>query len=278
MTFIDTTADDYHAVRGLYMTSHRIIAARRSVQEFIRDTREEKADSHALYFGRAAHVYTIEGEERFRQEYVVGGPVNPKTAKTYGTRPKKYQEWADTQPLPAISPEEFALIQRMDRSVKGKRAAQQLLAKGQAEVTGRTDIEGVPCQVRVDWLTRPEPRIVDYKTCADLSTIAVDVEQYGYVIQQAFYRQCVEKLIGVRCPVYLIWCEKTEQPNSVVWRLDDDRLDHEAEQNRKVIREVKEVFFRLVEEKKRCQQQERSSKTSTPQQKAHPNPAAASPT
>lgn len=260
--FVDIPARDYHAVRGLYMTSHRVIAARKSITDFIEDARNPKGDSDALYFGRASHVYTIEGQQRFHQDYVVGGPVNPKTGKTYGTSSKTFQNWAAGQPRPAISPEEFELIERMDRSVKGQKAARQLLASGKAEVSGRTEIHGVPCQVRLDWLTS-DNRIVDYKTCSDLSTIAIDVEQYGYVIQQAFYRQCVERLIGVRCPVYLIWCEKSEESPAVVWRLDDDRLDHEASENERVIAEVKGVFFKLLQEKKRCQQEPLST-TSTP--------------
>lgn len=277
MSLTDIPAAEYHAVRGLYMTSHRMIAARKSIADFIEDARSPKGDSDALYFGRAAHVYTIEGAERFAQEYVIGGPVNPKTGKTYGTASKTYREWATTQPLPAISPEEFALIERMDRSVKGKRAAQQLLANGKAEVSGRTEIAGVPCQIRLDWLTS-DNRIVDYKTCSDLSTISIDVEQYGYVIQQAFYRQAVANLIGIVCPVYLIWCEKSEESPSVVWRLDDDRLDAEAKQNERVIEEVKEVFFKLVKENQKCLS-ELSSKTSTPKPKSpHPSPLAVSPT
>lgn len=273
MTLEAIDANEYHAARGLHMTSHRMIALRKSVAEFIEDARSPKGDSEALYFGRAGHVYTLEGPERFAQEYVVGGPTNPKTGKTYGAKSKKYQEWASQQPLPTITPEEFDLIQRMDASVKRKPAARQLLAKGRAELTGRLEIEGIPCQVRLDWLTADD-RIVDYKTCADISTISVDVEQYGYVIQQAFYRQCVERLIGKRCPVYLIWCEKTDDATSVVWRLDDERLDQEAAANLEAMKSVKEVFFKLVEEKKRCQL-EPSSKTSTKQPKPHPTPEAA---
>jgi hypothetical protein len=262
VAFETVPAEQYHAVRGLYMTSHRMVAARKSLTDFIEDARNPIGDSDALYFGRAAHVYTLEGIEAFHRSYVIGGPVNPRTGKTFGTDSKKFREWSATQPLPAISPEEFALIERMDRAVKGQRAAQQLLASGKAEVTGRTEIAGVPCQIRLDWLSSDD-RIVDYKTCSDLSTISIDVEQYGYVTQQAFYRQCVAKLIGKLCPVYLIWCEKSGESPAVVWRLDDDRLDHEAKENERVIEEVKEVFFKLAKEKAKCLS-EPSSMTSTP--------------
>ena len=266
---IEIDAESYHAARGLHMTSHRMIAARSSVADFIADARSGKSDTSSLYFGRASHVYTLEGAERFHQEYVVGGPVNPKTGKCYGANTKKHREWAATQPLPSITTEEFALIERMDRSVKGKKAARQLLEDGKPELTGRLEIEGVPCQVRLDWLTNNPPRIVDYKTCSDISTIAIDCERYSYPIQQAFYRQCVERLIGIRCPVYLIWCEKSEDATSVVWRLDDDRLDEEAAKNTETIRKVKSVFFQLVKEKQRCQQVP-SSTTSKPMPNHHP--------
>ncbi len=237
----------YHADRGLYMTSHRMIAARKSKENFVEDTKEQRKDTSAYYFGRAAHVYTLEGKQRFDAEYMVGGPVNPRTGKTYGVRTKKFKEWAKSQDLPAVTPEEMQLIERMHRSVMGKKAARQLLSKGYPEKTGRCEIEGVPCQVRLDWMTEDD-RIVDYKTTADIGTIMVDCEQYGYPIQQAFYRQCVQIITGKLMPCYLIWCSKSEPFDSVVWRLDDERLDDEARKNVLMIIELKELFFKLRKE------------------------------
>lgn len=260
----DEPHEDYHAKRGLFMTSHLLISAFRGMAEFIEDFRSPKGDSDALYFGRASHVYTLEGEDRFYAEYVVGGPVNPKTGNTYGTKSKKFQEWARDQPLPAISPEEFELIRTMAASVHRQKAAQQLLADGEAEVTGRTEIAGVPCQVRVDWLTRCN-RLVDYKTTSDLSTIAVSCDQYGYLIQQAFYRQVVREITGKSCPVYLIWCEKTPEAPSVVWRLDEDKLAEQERANEAKIVEVRDLFIRLRKEKL-CQLSEPSSTPLTPPQ------------
>lgn len=256
---------DYHARRGLFLTSHLLIAAFRGQSDLIDDFRNGRGDTTSLYFGRAAHVWLLEGSAKFHTEYVVGGPVNQRTGKTFGTSSKTYQEWAATQPLPAITPEEFDLIQRMADSVRRENAGQQLLAKGEAEVTGRAEIEGVPCQIRLDWLTACN-RIVDYKTTSSLSTFDIDCEQYGYLIQQAFYRQVVRELIGVSCPCYLIACEKSDESPAVVWRIRDDLLDEQEEKNRAKIMEVRELFFRLRKEKEKCQLSEPLSKTSTTQE------------
>lgn len=241
----------YHSKRGLYLTSHLLIAAHRSQSEFIEDFRSPKSDSNALHFGRAAHVHLLEND-RFASSYTVGGPVNPHSGKTYGTKSKKFQGWASGQLLPAITPEEMELIEAMSASVLRERAARQLLASGEAEVTGRCKIEGVPCQVRVDWLT-PCWRIVDYKTTKSLATFSVDCEQYGYLVQQAFYRQCVREVTGHDCRCYLIACEKTPEAPSVVLELNPELLDQQEESNRAKIVEVRELFHRLREEKQ-CQQ------------------------
>lgn len=265
MTLIHNEPDkQYHGKRGLFLTSHLLIAAFKSQADFIEDFRSPKGDSGALYFGRAAHVHLLENS-RFASSYTVGGPVNPKTGKTYGTKSKKFQEWAAEQPLPAISTEEHQLIERMTGAVMRENAARQLLARGEAEVTGRCEVEGVPCQVRLDWLTACR-RIVDYKTTSSLATFDVDCQQYGYLIQQAFYRQCVREITGDTCPCYLIACEKSDEAPAVVIRLSDSLLDEWEEKNRAKVIELRELFFRLQKEKK-CQLSEPSSKASTnPQQ------------
>lgn len=269
MTLISDEPDHkYHGQRGLFLTSHRLIAAFKSTADFIQDAREAKADTDALYFGRAAHVHLLENS-RFPTAYTVGGPVNPKTGKSYGTKSKKFKEWADAQPLPAITPEEMALIERMTAAVHRKKAAQELLAKGEAEVTGRCEIEGVPCQIRLDWLTACR-RIVDYKTTQSLATFAYDCDQYGYLIQQSFYRMVVREITGTECPCYLIGCEKTGDPAAIVWQIKDALLDEQERKNRAKIIELRELFFRLQKEKK-CQS-EPSSTASTNNQQPHQSP------
>lgn len=270
MTLHAEPQHEYHRQRGLYLTSHLLIEAFRSPAEFIQNFREPRTDTTSLYFGRAAHVWLLEGETVFRQQYVVGGPVNPKTGKTFGTTSKTFKEWAGTQLLPAVTPEELALIQRMAQSVKRHRVAQQLLASGKPELTGRGEIEGVPCQVRLDWLT-PCNRIVDYKTTSSLATFAVDCEQYGYLIQQAFYRQVTRELTGEPCECYLLIAEKTDEAPSVVWQLDDALLDEQEEKNRAKIVEVRELFTRLKKEKEQWLS-EPSSKNSTPPRPSQQRP------
>lgn len=259
LTTEDATA--YHTQRGLYLTSHLLIAAFRGQSDLIDDFRNGRDDTTSLYFGRAAHVWLLEGPTKFHTEYTVGGPVNPKTGKTFGTTSKTYREWADAQLLPAITPEEFDLIQRMADSVRREKSACQLLESGEAERTGRAEVEGVPCQVRLDWLTACN-RIVDYKTTSCLATFDIDCEQYGYLIQQAFYRQVVREIIGVTCPCYLIACEKSEETPAIVWRIKDDLLDEQEQKNIAKIVEVRELFFRLRKEKQKWLS-EPSSKTST---------------
>jgi hypothetical protein len=250
------TQTDYHAARDQYMTAHRLI-------DYIKREQltRERSDTAALFFGRAAHTRILEGLAHYEAEYIVGGPVNPRTGKTFGTQSKKFQEWADTQAKPAVTPEEHDLIERMNVGVRNNKAAMQLLSAGQAEVTGRCELAGVPCQIRVDWLT-PCWRIVDLKTTSDLAFFDVSIDSYGYLIQQAFYRQCVEAITGHRCECYLIAVEKSDTAACQVWRLDPEQLDAQAACNVNVISEVRDLFFSLTQEAKPCLP-EPSSKSST---------------
>jgi hypothetical protein len=254
----EITHADYHALRDYYMTAHRLIDCFKSGS-----LTKERSDSAALYFGRAAHTRIIEGLANYETEYTIGGPINPRTGKTYGTQSKAFGAWAATQDRPAITPEEHELIEAMNVAVANNKAAAKLLSSGQAEVTGRTEILEVPCQIRVDWLTT-DWRIVDLKTTSDLQFFDVSIQTYGYLIQQAFYRQCVERITGKRCEVFLIAVDKNQPARCEVWRLNDAELDAQCEANEQKISEFRDLFFSLTREAKRCLPQSGpSSKNST---------------
>ena len=113
---------------------------------------EERA---AFVVGRAAHCRVLEGEAEFRQRFAIGGPINPKTGKSFGQDTKTYAEWAAAIGKPAITQDTADLCERLTRAVREHEVASSLIAEGQGEGVVRTEFAGLPCQIRIDW-THPE--------------------------------------------------------------------------------------------------------------------------
>lgn len=233
-------ADHYHAQRDQYLSSHRLGEFRHCPMLF----REKECgriadkDSSAYALGRAVHCLTLEGEEAYREQFAIGGPINEKTGKSYGRDTKAFAAWAKDQSGNIITEREDALCQRLARAVHNHQLASLLLSDGCAEGVARTELHEVPCQIRCDWLN-PKRGLVDLKTCDDLDWFERDARRYGYVNQLAFYRSVLRDVSGITVKVHLIAVEK-QNPNRVgVWYVDDARLDMAEVENDSAIHALK---------------------------------------
>ena len=234
-------ADVYHARSKEHVTSHRLADFRRCPLLFRKKELGLIAtrDSTAFVLGRAAHVLILEGRERFESEFAVGGPVNPKTGRPYGSATKKFAEWAERRGKPVLSDDHAALIEQMAASVAGHVFASELLADGQAEGVVRVPHAGHACQSRIDWINPlPERGIVDLKTTDSLDGFELDIRAFGYVEQAAFYRQLVAEVSGAVLPVHLIAVEKREPYRCGVWQIAPRALDIGQNNNHAAMREL----------------------------------------
>jgi hypothetical protein len=200
-------------------------------KKYQRHTQEE---SPAYLVGRAAHVLILEGLERFREDFAVGGPINKKTGLPFGPSTKAWTQWAETVGKPVLSDSQFETIECMNESVAMHEAAVDLLHYGIAEAVVRAEYCGFPCQIRIDWLD-PSPSIVDLKTCDDLTWFEADSRRYGYAYQLAFYRAVLKKALGIYVPVHLIAVEKKEPYRCGVWQLSSEVLNLAQKENEQAI-------------------------------------------
>jgi hypothetical protein len=188
---------------------------------------DEKPNT-AFALGSAAHKLILEGRKAFDEEYIVSdGPINPKTGECYGKTTKAYAEWIATQDREVISSEDFGTCAKFHMSVWRHEVAVELLSKGVAEGVVRAELEGVPCQIRMDWFN-PEHGLVDLKTCAEVKWFESDARRFGYYYQMAFYRAVIQSRTGVCYPVRFLAVEKCEPYACGVFRLTPALLD-EAE-------------------------------------------------
>jgi hypothetical protein len=229
---LDIPADEYHAAtkRNEYTTSHRLNLFRKCPALYKKTIDGEivEGDTAAFAFGRATHVYIIEGKEKFDAEYVVSdGPINEKTGKPYGKLTAAYAKWAAEQPKPVVGTEDFAMLQKMREAVHAHPVAKDLLASGIAEGTIRTEWNGEPVQARLDWfaLVHEGNRLVDLKTCNDIDRFRFDIRDFGYVEQMAFYAECVRLVSGSTPVCWLVAVEKKEPYRVAVVHIGASTID-----------------------------------------------------
>ena len=234
-------ADVYHAKAKDHLSSHALADFRRCPLLYHRKQRGliPQRDSNAYLIGRAAHVLVLEGREHYEMEFAVGGPINPRTGKPFGSNTKKFSEWAERLGKPVLSDDQAALVEQMAASVKAHIFAAELLAEGVAERVVRCEYRGHTCQARLDWINPlPDRGLTDLKTADSLDTFEADAHVYGYIHQMAFYRTIIREASGIVLPVRLIVVEKREPFRCGVWEITQKVLDAAEHENAQAMDEL----------------------------------------
>jgi hypothetical protein len=174
----------------------------------------------------------LEGLDVFQKQYVVGGPINPRTGLPFGANTKAFSEWAQQIDKEVLSHDQARIAKQMNDSIRCHPLGAELLARGIPEGVIRAEYRGIPCQIRLDWVA-PEYGIVDLKTSDNLTWFESDARKFHYLHQLAFYRSVAAEATGELLPVYLIAVEKREPFRCGVWLVGQDVLgaaQHENEE------------------------------------------------
>lgn len=238
---LDEAPDVYHAKAAEFLTSHQLrdfISCpwlyRRKALGLI-----EEKDTPTYLVGRAVHARVLEGRERYEQMFALGGPINERTGKPFGSNTKAFADWAEAQGKPVLSQEQVDLVEQIASGVSMNEAAVDLLLYGRAEGVVRAEYCGVQCQARLDWV-HPHRGIVDLKSCDDLTWFEADARRFGYHRQVAFYQAVLGQVVGnlAKIPIHIIAVEKKEPFRCGVWRLSDDTLAIARRENEAAIRRL----------------------------------------
>ena len=230
----------YAAKRADHLSSHALGNFRKNPRLF-RDKElglVHEPERAAFITGRAVHCRVLEGADEFAGRFVIGGPINPKTGKTYGQDTKAYAEWAAAIGKPAINHDIANLCEQLAGAVDGHEEARTLLATGRAECVVRTRFCDLPCQGRLDWV-HPELGLVDLKTIDDLDWFENQARTFGYAHQLAFYRDLLAAVSGIKVQVHVIAVEKKPSYRVGVWRFSDQVLDQASRENCAAIERLK---------------------------------------
>jgi len=236
-------AEEYHAKAGEYLSSHQLLdfmncpwLYRKKQLGLLGDE-----DTPALLVGRAAHVRILEGRDAYESQFALGGPINPRTNRPFGSTTKAFAAWAEVQGKPVLSHSNVELIEQMASGVAMNDAAVDLLLYGRSEGVIRTTYCDTPCQARLDWL-HPHRGVVDLKTTADLTWFENETKRRRYQNQVAFYQAVLAQVIDEFVPVYLVAVEKVEPFRCGVWRLSDSTLAMARQENEAAIRRLRRAW------------------------------------
>ena len=243
--FTRETEAEYRAHAKTHLTSHALADFRKCPLLY----RQKQLgiipdiDSQAYLVGRAAHTLILEGRERYKTEYAIGGPINPKTGQPFGANTKAFAEWAAQQNKDVLTCEQAALVEAMVASVRGHDLARELLAEGIAEGVIRTKYCGRPCQARLDFFN-PQRGIVDLKTCDDLTWFEADARRFSYANQFAFYHALIMRTTDEDAPVHVIAVEKKPPYRCGVWQMSAQTLTVARRENEAAIARLGECESR----------------------------------
>ena len=231
----------YHARRATCLTYHALADFNKSPLIYHQKKNGIIADQDrpAYRIGRATHTMLLEGMARFSDEYVIGGPINPKTGKTYGADTKAFSEWMSEFPgKDVVSEEDYGNIQKMwDSFISHPIAGEFRFAP---EVTIRGEYLGHLCQSRIDGLADDSAYMIELKTCEDIDNFVYDARKYKYTRQVAFYREMVRLATGQEPIAYIVAVEKKAPHRCGVWNVDATVLNVCKSENEDAMRQLAE--------------------------------------
>lgn len=236
--------DIYHSKSSDFLSSHQLADFRKCPLLYFKKRIGliQDKDSAAYAFGRAAHTLILEGKDVFDARYAVGGPVNPRTEKPFGSTTRAYADWIEASgKSAAVTYDELITLEMMLGSVVTHPTAPRLITGGMAEVVVRTDYCGIPSQIRCDYY-QPVHGLVDLKTCDDLTWFESDARRYGYLHQMAFYRSILRQATGKDHQVHIIAIEKKQPFRAGVWKISSESLDFAQAENESAILRLKECI------------------------------------
>ena len=227
---------DYHAKVDEYLSSHRLMDFMQCPWLYRKKQLGlvEEKETPSYLIGRAAHVRILEGRGRYEQTFALGGPINERTGKPYGSDTKAFAEWQQAQGKPVLSHDQVELIENLAAGVAMNAQVVDLLLYGQAEGVLRGEYCGVPCQIRLDWVS-PHQGLIDLKTTDHLDYFESDARRFRYIHQMGFYQAVFEQVVSQRLPVQMIGIEKREPYRCGLWRVDENSLNVARRENEAAI-------------------------------------------
>ena len=148
----------------------------------------------AMRVGTATHTLVLE-PEKFDDEYIIGGPINKSTGKTYGSGSDKFKDWLKEQDegKKYLSDQEAIQSRRVANNTKHNKTAMFWLDQCEHKETAIDWVDpysGLKCKALLDAFSVENLVFADYKTIGKSVTydeLSKTIYNMGYYQQFAFY-------------------------------------------------------------------------------------------
>ncbi len=211
-TAAELSNEDYHAAPGISCSGVKLIAEKTPLHFWGRylGPRRAYAPKQPMFIGTATHAATLEPEE-FERNYI----VSPFAAKNAAG----YKAWKEDQAKLILTPNEYLNVCGMRDALFSDPVSAFLLTDSpQFEVSmfAVDPITAATLRIRIDCLTAGG-WIVDVKKCdrADDDSVAKAIGNYGYYIQDAFYRDVHTLALGVEPAGFVFLFVEEEPPHAI---------------------------------------------------------------
>jgi hypothetical protein len=197
-------------------------------------------DSESMLFGRAMHTLLLEPKE-FEKRYCFYEGRRDERVKAYQ---EFLAESVGKEVLKATGPMSWAWCMEAAVELCQNVAVQPYIAEGAREVTGVASIGGLPCKIRIDWLSISRKCICDVKTSRDVSPLGFwyEFNRYGYGLQLAMYREVYRLITDKNLPVMIIAIENHPPFVSVMYEVPTELLDRELLVVKKCVAAVRQAL------------------------------------
>ena len=224
------SSKEYHSMTDIVSNSYlgklaRVPAAAKLPQE----------ETEAMIFGRAFHVFVLEGEKAFYRNCLVFEKIPAKPTKRSTDKIiTAYDEFLkDLNERTPVDIDDYTLISKMRDAIYRHPFASKLLAEGISETSiFWTDEEtGLPCKVRPDRIPDGNKgTILDLKSTTNAAPVPFrnDCVKFGYAREAGMYMEGFARVTGALFKdliFALIAVEKKEPFRVEVYTLDIDFVD-----------------------------------------------------
>lgn len=201
----------YHAFPALSSSQFKHLL--KSSKHWSAEQQKEKERKDHFDFGSALHTYALE-RELWNEEVIVAPQVNKRTKEGRETW-KNFLEQNKEKTI--IEEKDVGKIKTMYQSLKENSDFMQVMTEGMPELSVFTEMNGVMCRCRPDWIDIDRGFMVDLKTTQDASKekFVDHIYNFGYHRQAAFYLDVFYEATGIRLQGYGIIALEKEPPYAV---------------------------------------------------------------
>jgi hypothetical protein len=223
------TPEQYEAERNNVLTSSALVTFARCPMTLhqMREGVIRTETTRDMVVGTALH-YMV--QHRTLDGWLVGGPINQRTGRPYGTDSHAFRDWAGDSP--ALSAEEGVLVRCMYEGLRrdGRDAIDGL---DEHEIAYERTISDVLCRCRAD-IVRGGERIIEVKTTHDLDQFEGEIRRRRYDLRAEFY-----SIVAEIERVEIIAVEKRAPYRTGKWIIGAGQREYLNAEARNLIREYR---------------------------------------